>query len=506
MPSSATTSTVLRRSRPPIHRLSVAIQRLTSIRQLSSIAQQGGRDGDPHQQSSSSETNSNPNNRSISRWVTGVTVGSALGALYHHYFGGDGFSIFDSYNHRRSFVAFADWSSTPTAEAVTASNSADSLPDKKSKFIFGDAFRRKVFFNYEKRIRMRSPPEKVYEYFATFTNSDGKVLMTPADLMRAVVPVFPPSESNLVRDGYLRGEKKPGELRCPPSEFFILFDVDNDGLISFKEYIFFVTLLSIPESSFSVAFKMFDIDDNGEIDREEFKKVMTLMRSANRQGAAQRDGLRAGVKVGGSVENGGLVEYFFGKDGTKKLQHDKFVKFLRDLHNEILRLEFANYDYKEQGSICAKDFALSMVASADIKHINKLLDRVGEIDGDPHLSKLRISEDEFRNFAKLRKKLEPFAWALFSFGKINGLLTKKDFKRAASQVCDVHLSEDLLDIIFHVFDANRDGNLSVDEFLRVLERREKDIAGTHVEDGIFAWMSCCWSCAKSGSNVSRFMF
>ena len=76
---------------------------------------------------------------------------------------------------------------------------------------------------------------KVFEYFASVQNSEGEVLMTPADLMRAVVPVFPPSESGLVRDGYLPGERCPGGLKCLPSEFFMLFDVDNDGLISFKE-------------------------------------------------------------------------------------------------------------------------------------------------------------------------------------------------------------------------------------------------------------------------------
>lgn len=32
---------------------------------------------------------------------------------------------------------------------------------------------------------------------------------------------------------------------------------------SMIRYIFFVTLLSIPESSFTVAFKMFDLDNNG---------------------------------------------------------------------------------------------------------------------------------------------------------------------------------------------------------------------------------------------------
>lgn len=59
------------------------------------------------------------------------------------------------------------------------------------------------------------------------------------------------------------------------------------------------------------------------------------MRSYNRQGASHNNGLRIGLKVGGSIENGGLVEYFFGKDGKGCLQLDKFVQFLRDLHDEV---------------------------------------------------------------------------------------------------------------------------------------------------------------------------
>lgn len=71
------------------------------------------------------------------------------------------------------------------------------------------------------------------------------------------------------------------------------------------------------------------------IDKQEFQKVMSLMRTQNRQGASHRDGKRIGLKVSGSVENGGLLEYFFGKDGTIRLEHDKFVQFLRDLHDEV---------------------------------------------------------------------------------------------------------------------------------------------------------------------------
>jgi hypothetical protein len=73
-----------------------------------------------------------------------------------------------------------------------------------------------------------------------------------------------------------------------------------------------------------------------EIDKEEFKKVMALMRSFNRQGAAHRDGLRTGFKVGQSVENGGLVDYFFGNDGNEPLHFDKFTSFLKELHEEVI--------------------------------------------------------------------------------------------------------------------------------------------------------------------------
>ncbi|KAH9311458.1 hypothetical protein KI387_026493, partial [Taxus chinensis] len=299
-------------------------------------------------------------------------------------------------------------------------------------FCIEDSYRRRVFFNYERRIRLRSSPEKVFEYFASVRSPDGELLMTHADLMRAVVPVFPPSGSSLVRDGSLRGERPPGELICPPSKFFMLFDIDEDGFISFPEYIFFVTLLSVPDSDISAAFKMFDRDNDGEIDREEFRKVMKLMRAKHRQGVAHRDGRRSGFKVEDSVENGGLLQFFFGKDGKNRLQLVEFERFIRDLHKEIIKLEFEHYDYQSHGTISAKDFALSMVAAADMKHINQYLDRIDDMTNDPALSNIRITRNEFWSFVELRRKLHPLALAMCSYGEVYGLLTKTDFERAAS--------------------------------------------------------------------------
>ncbi|CAN4097646.1 unnamed protein product [Withania somnifera] len=368
-----------------------------------------------------------------------------------------------------SSLAFAFYSfSYPNNPSLSFSDTSQSLGHHRPKYLFGDAYRRKVFFKYEKRIRMRSPPEKVFEYFASLEAHDGEIFMTPADLMRAVVPVFPPSESHLVRDGYLRGERSPGELRCAPSKFFMLFDTNSDGCISFKE----------------------------EIDIYEFKKVMTLMRAHSRQGAHHSDGLRGGHNIGGHVDNGGLLQDFFGEDGKKHLQYDTFVQFLRDLHEEMLKLEFAHYDYKFRGTISAKDFAVSMVASADLKYLNQLLDRVDDLDNEPQLSHIRISFEEFKSFAELRKKLQPFSLALFCFVQVNGLLTRNDFKRAASEVCGVSLTENVIELVFHVFDTNSDGSLSSDEFIRVLEKRARDIADP-TEAGIINLMSSCGNCTRN---------
>lgn len=63
------------------------------------------------------------------------------------------------------------------------------------------------------------------------------------------------------------------------------------------------------------------------------------------------------------------------------------------------------------------------------------------------------------------------------------------------------LTDNVVEVIFHVFDVNRDGNLGADEFLRVLQKRERDIAQP-IETGIFGFLSCCRNCT-SGGSLSR---
>lgn len=57
----------------------------------------------------------------------------------------------------------------------------------------------------------------------------------------------------------------------------------------------------------------------------------------------------------------------------------------------------------------------------------------------------------------------------------------------------------MIEIAFHVFDSNRDGNLSVEEFLRVLHRRERDISQP-IAKGLPLYLSDGWKGSKNCSS------
>lgn len=73
-----------------------------------------------------------------------------------------------------------------------------------------------------------------------------------------------------------------------------------------------------------------------------------------------------------------------------------------------------------------------------------------------------------------------------------------------NKVCGVSLTENVVDIIFHVFDANQDGSLSMDEFVRVLQRREKE-ASQGREPGLMGLISCWLSCTRNCSSSGVFL-
>lgn len=60
---------------------------------------------------------------------------------------------------------------------------------------------------------------------------------------------------------------------------------------------------------------------------------------------------------------------------------------------QILMLEFAHYDFKKTGTISAHDFALSMIAAADMDMLNEYLERANTLLMNPEYKEMRINPE-----------------------------------------------------------------------------------------------------------------
>lgn len=108
-----------------------------------------------------------------------------------------------------------------------------------------------------------------------------------------------------------------------------------------------------------------------------------------------------------------------------------------------------------------------------------------------------VSQD-FHQFAELRKKRRLLALSAQAVGGIDGF-SKVDFQWAASQVCQVDLSDTAVDIIFYIFDENGDGKLSMSESLGVQDLREI-VSVDPLQTGIVHMIKCMWNCAQKSCN------
>jgi Ca2+-binding EF-hand superfamily protein len=360
--------------------------------------------------------------------------------------------------------------------------------DKGGWSLLSPEYRRNVFFVYEKRLREHAPPEKVFEYFSS-VKADGGTFMTSLDLMRAAVPVFQPTNSVNIRSGSLGGENSDTENSgtsahaAAVSNFFTLFDTDGDGLISFPEYVFFITLLSLGVDEIVKTFTKFDVDNSGCLSRTEFLDMMRQMRlSTSRAGKAS--GYRTGLKTTNvdDIANAGLVQHLFGDAGgskkTRKKKPDrltlkKFKHFLGELRTEMHSLEFTHYDYTNVGSISSTDFAHSIVAGAKVGRLQHFIDRsslVSKMEHDRSTKTFspRITKHEYMAFCKLLKhdNAGNFTEKIKKCAAKGGRLDKARFLQIAKE-CGAALSETQVEVIFFIFDVDNDGELSPNEFLDV---------------------------------------
>jgi calcium uptake protein 1, mitochondrial len=125
--------------------------------------------------------------------------------------------------------------------------------------------------NYENKIRFFSSPEKTFEVFASEKSEDGKLCMSYKDFLRAMTPFcYKP---------FFEGGAEYVEKQMP--SIIKRVDADNDGLISFTEFFFFLVLLQL---SYKDLKKAFDDFEGGKMHRDAASDTLRKLRKQTQAG------------------------------------------------------------------------------------------------------------------------------------------------------------------------------------------------------------------------------
>ncbi|XP_034405557.1 calcium uptake protein 2, mitochondrial [Cyclopterus lumpus] len=260
--------------------------------------------------------------------------------------------------------------------------------------------------------------------------------------------------------------------------------IGDNGLISYTEYLFLLTILTKPRTGFHIAFKMLDVDGNEHVDQKEFLKLKKILGKNKRR--VPKDSIEKPAEDGESA-NTTLQAYFFGKRGENKLQYQEFRRFMEDLQAEVQEMEFLQFS-RGMETMRREDFA------------EWLLHYTNEEDNEVYWQNIRrripagqsITFDEFKAFCLFANNLEDFAFSVKLVTGANRPVGMAQFKRAVRIATGHDLSESVLDTVFKLFDMDGDNCLSHKEFMGVMKDRMLRGLKVQHQNGLSGY----WRCVK----------
>ncbi|XP_023273488.1 calcium uptake protein 2, mitochondrial [Seriola lalandi dorsalis] len=258
----------------------------------------------------------------------------------------------------------------------------------------------------------------------------------------------------------------------------------DQGLISYTEYLFLLTILTKPRTGFHIAFKMLDVDGNEQVDKKEFLKLKKIIGKSKMR--IPKDSTEKPEEKGEGV-NTTLQAYFFGSKGENKLQYQEFQRFMEDLQAEVQEMEFLQFS-KGMDTMRREDFA------------EWLLHYTNEEDNEVYWENMRkripagqsITFDEFKVFCLFTNNLEDFAFSMKMVTGANRPVGMAQFKRAVKIATGHDLSENVLDTVFKLFDMDGDNCLSHKEFIGVMKDRVLRGLKVQPQNGFSGY----WKCVK----------
>jgi len=324
---------------------------------------------------------------------------------------------------------------------------------------------------HENRVRMFMTRDKIFNYFASFQHisKTGRkdMMMTPLDFYSSITPdcslAF--GTGSGVHVDVTDKEVNSGDYYWGKSAALdsLLNKVGEQGLLSYADYCFLLSLLSTPKRFIETAFNLFDVTGDGHINAKEFAYVSSKL-------AAKSGGFGAYSATDQEeilASSSGLLNFLFGKDRKGKLNRDGFVKFHTDLMEEVIQLEFSEYDKTSSGRISERDLCHFLLKNSKIppKKQAAMLKRVEKV----WPSKARgISLPSFRNLFYALASGAELERALFFLDVENIGVDMEEFRKVSSWVTKQELSDHVAKVLFVLIGGDEKGRILKEEISPVL--------------------------------------
>jgi len=323
---------------------------------------------------------------------------------------------------------------------------------------------------HENRVRMFMPRDKIFNYFASFQHisKSGKraMMMTPLDFYASITPDCSLSfgtgpgvhvdvtDKEVEANSYYWGKSTV--------EGSLLNKIGEQGLLSYPDYCFLLTLLSTPKRYINTMFNLFDVSGNEVVSAKEFAFVSTKM-------ACKAGGFGSYTNIDQDeilASSSGLLNYLFGKDRSRVLSREEFANLQSDLLEEIIKLEFGEYDKDGSGRISERDLCHFLLKNSKTppKKQAMMLKRVEK----KWPSKARgISYPSFRNLFLVLAAGSELERALFFLDVENIGVDIDEFRKVSSWVSQQELSDHVAKVLF-VLIADDQGRLFKEEAAPIL--------------------------------------
>eukprot|EP01111_Echinosteliopsis_oligospora_P005929 TRINITY_DN1971_c0_g1_i1.p1 TRINITY_DN1971_c0_g1~~TRINITY_DN1971_c0_g1_i1.p1 ORF type:complete len:725 (+),score=230.78 TRINITY_DN1971_c0_g1_i1:130-2304(+) len=291
--------------------------------------------------------------------------------------------------------------------------------------------------------KVNSKQQVTFNKYASTTGPNGERLMTPEDFLKAITE----DDSDETR-----GVLDEAKFRV----LFRMADLNNNGTISFSEFVHFEDIINKPDAEYMLAFRIFDRDANGFISKEDFKKV-----------AASSFVTESAIPFDFNCE---LMDLYFGR-GKNELNYSQFTQLLKDLQQERIKQEFRYFDKNGTGYIPADKF-VQILGGVKLRRIpDYVKDNLGAVadlnkgttnEGHVSYAQFVACNDMLLHVPSYKRVLDS---AIRANNK-NGA-SKDDFLRAARSSTSIEITPLEVDIIWQFFDADKDGRITITDIEKI---------------------------------------